>query len=105
MMTKEIENERSCFWNILLYLDTKVKAWVEPGAFILKVAHGDSIVEYRDRGLCTGIRLDAVNDRDIAYLDSAHRAYLFHDGIQPRVSGHPPVRAWGRYPPKPPMAR
>jgi len=99
MMGKDVDKKRSSYYNIRLYLDQQVKAWVEPGAFILQVAYGDSIVEYRDLGLCTLIRLDAINDRDIAYLDSADRPYFFYDKMQPRSDNRPAV-TWGRYPPE-----
>jgi len=99
MMGKDVDEKRSSYWCIRLYLAPQIKAWVEPGAFILRVAHGDSIVEYRDQGLCTLIRLDAVNDRHIAYLDSADRPYFFYDKMQPRSDNRPAV-TWGRYPPE-----
>ena len=100
MMTRQIERDRGSFFCLLFYINPGIKVRVEQEAFTIRIAHGDSIAEYRDQGLCAEISFAAFDKNKPAYMDSRDRAFYLHNGLMPeRIKGYPLV-TYARFPPE-----
>jgi len=91
-MTEEIEKGNVSFLDVMFFLSPGVEVVAQEGAFILTMAFGDTIREFRDLGLCMNLNNTLLAEKPRPIYDTGIRPFLVKEQMQKsRPKGRPLV--------------